>query len=108
MIRCLCFVTHEQDGLKVSLSGVNGHNPVELTTAPLVNKISFNHFWNIIKDRYTLTDEASIYVPEQVDENTYRISYETSNFNYLVPLFTLIDGWLRLYNGQGLELRELY
>ena len=49
MIRCLCFVTHEQDGLKVSLSGVNGHNPVELTTAPLVNKISFNHFWNISK-----------------------------------------------------------
>lgn len=108
MIRCLCFETHATDGLKVSLSGVNGADPVELVTAPLVNKTSFIRFWDILNDRYTLTDEATIYVPERVDENTYRISYETSSFNYLVPLFTLIDGWLRLYNCQGLELRQLY
>lgn len=108
MIRCLCFVTHAQDGLQVSLSGANGTEPVQLVTAPLVNKISFIRFWDILTDRYTLTDEATIYVPERLDENIYRISYDTSNFNYLVPLFTLIDGWLRFYNAQGLELRELY
>ena len=108
MIRCLCFETHAQDGLRVSLSGVNGTEPIELAVVPMINTTAFSHFWNILNDRFTLTDEASIFIPQQQDDDTYSISYDTSNFNYLVPLFTLLDGWLRLYGGLGIEIRILF